>query len=103
MHVPHSNIYSSFLEPALVDKALEQSRTYSTYAVVPLPAIEELLEWVSTRDGKTQHFRWWLACGLPGWDFREAEQNADGDIVLCLLDKDHDGDHGWPASAATWG
>lgn len=78
----------------LVDVALAQTHTAGlTYATVPLPWVNDWLEWIGEHDGAS--FKWWEACGLPGWDFRQAEPDGDGNVWLCLLDRHHAAAHGW--------
>lgn len=78
----------------MVDVALRQTHeTGLPYAVVPLPWLELWLDWIGDNDGSS--FRWWDCCGLPGWDFRQAEQDGDGNVWLCLLKKDDEAHTPW--------
>lgn len=89
-----SNLASQTVTGGLVDKSLEQTRRAGLmYAVVPLPWMEDWAVWAGQKGGSS--FPWWDCCGLPGWDFTQEYDKIvddDGNIRLCLLEPQHEGE-----------
>lgn len=94
--------------PVLFDKALEQTRQMGfKYAVIPLPW---LIEWANNIDlierfvPSEKQFKWWEVCLTKGkqlWHSLQPEDAAlidgDGNVMLCLLEPEHEGDCGFYA------
>lgn len=79
-----------FLDGEAVDRALEQTRQLFTYAAMPLPLWEL---WLLYAGDNGTRFQYQLTCGLPGYDFSQAQVDEAGDIRWCMKEPDHCG-HG---------
>lgn len=82
------------MNPAMVDRALKQTAEAGhTYASVPLPW---LMDWLRLADIDGFTFPWFRHCGGSAeWDLDSADMDDDGNVLLCLLPRDHEGDHGY--------
>ena len=79
----------------LVERALKQTAERGgTYAVVPYPWAECWFR--ITQVTEVVAFDWWSYCGPnKGWDFAEASFDGEGNYLVCLLEKDHEGNCGF--------
>lgn len=79
--------------PMQIDHALEQTRLAGcTYAAVPLPWLWLWLDYAVDRKGS--RFQWWRVCMHNGdqgdvTDPRIIDDN--GNVILCMRPRDHDG------------
>lgn len=76
--------------PAMVDRALYQTwKVGLKYAAVPMPVWEDFCRW-SIESGC--RLDWATLCG-----YDDQPPDDEGNIYVCLLERDHDGEHGYAA------
>lgn len=79
--------------PMQIDHAMAQTmQTGAKYIAIPLPW---LTDWIRHAvDRKGSRFEWWKVCmggGNNGFIDRPELLDGNGNIILCLLERDHDG------------
>lgn len=90
-----------YMTPMHIDHAMEQTRLNGCkYIAIPLPWLQEWAEYAVDREGS--RFQWWVVCmagGNEGDIYRPELLDGNGNVVLCLLPRQHTGPCVTPGSS----